>query len=74
MIESDLERVKIDLASGWWRILRAVVCTAQASELAAACEAASAAIQERRRDVPDAVIVLGSGVERGRLVKLGHWW
>ena len=25
-------------------------------------------------EVPDAVIVLGSGVERGRLVKLGHWW
>ena len=24
--------------------------------------------------MPDAVQVLGSGVERGRLVKLGHWW
>src|SRR3546814_5109715 len=25
-------------------------------------------------DLPAVVIVLGSGVERGRLVKLGHWW
>ena len=47
---------------------------AQASELVAACEAAWAAIQRHHAEVPDAVIVLGSGVERGRLVKLGHWW
>ena len=46
----------------------------QASELVAACEEAWAAIQRRHPEVPDAVIVLGSGVERGRLVKLGHWW
>ncbi|MGH9189806.1 MAG: hypothetical protein ACRD0Q_07215 [Acidimicrobiales bacterium] len=45
-----------------------------ASELVAACEAAWSAIQARHPGVPDAVIVLGSGVERGRLVKLGHWW
>ncbi len=45
-----------------------------ASELVAACEEAWAAIQRRHPEVPDAVIVLGSGVERGRLVKLGHWW
>jgi len=46
----------------------------QASELVAACETAWSAIQRQHPEVPDAVIVLGSGVERGRLVKLGHWW
>ncbi len=45
-----------------------------ASHLVAACEEAWAAIQFRHPEVPDAVIVLGTGVERGRLVKLGHWW
>lgn len=45
-----------------------------ASDLVAACEAAWAAIQARHPQVPDTVVVLGSGVERGRLVKLGHWW
>ncbi len=45
-----------------------------ASDLVAACEAAWAAIQARHPGVPDTVVVLGSGVERGRLVKLGHWW
>jgi hypothetical protein len=47
---------------------------AKASDLVGACEAAWGAIQRLHPDVPDAVIVLGSGVERGRLVKLGHWW
>jgi hypothetical protein len=47
---------------------------AVASELVAACEAAWRAIQRHHPDVPHPVIVLGSGVERGRLVKLGHWW
>ncbi len=46
----------------------------QASELVAACEAVWSAIQRNHPEVPDAVIVLGTGVERGRLVKLGHWW
>ena len=45
-----------------------------ASDLVASCEAAWAAIQARHPQVPDTVVVLGSGVERGRLVKLGHWW
>ncbi len=48
--------------------------TVAASDLVAACEAAWAAIQARHPQVPDTVVVLGSGVERGRLVKLGHWW
>ena len=47
---------------------------ALASELVGACEAAWQAIQRHHPDVPDVVIVLGTGVERGRLVKLGHWW
>jgi hypothetical protein len=46
----------------------------QASALVASCETAWAAIQQRHPEVPDVVIVLGTGVERGRLVKLGHWW
>ena len=45
-----------------------------ASDLVAACEAGWAAIQALHPQVPDTVIVLGTGVERGRLVKLGHWW
>ncbi len=45
-----------------------------ASDLVAACETAWGAIQTRHPQVPDTVVVLGSGVERGRLVKLGHWW
>ena len=47
---------------------------AVASELVAACEDAWRAIQRHHPDVPHPVIILGSGVERGRLVKLGHWW
>src|ERR1700690_4112577 len=47
---------------------------ALASELVGACEAAWQAIQRQHPDVPDVVIVLGTGIERGRLVKLGHWW
>lgn len=45
-----------------------------ASDLVAACEGAWQTIQLRHPDVPDVVLVLGTGVERGRLVKLGHWW
>ncbi|HJV08292.1 MAG TPA: hypothetical protein VJ653_01365, partial [Acidimicrobiales bacterium] len=47
---------------------------ATASALVAACEQAWAEIQRHHPDVPHAVVILGSGVERGRLVKLGHWW
>ena len=47
---------------------------ALASELVSACETAWVAIRRHHADVPDAVIVLGTGVDRGRLVKLGHWW
>src|SRR3546814_1039660 len=42
---------------------------ATASALVAACEEAWAAIQQHHPDLPAVVIVLGSGVERGRLVK-----
>lgn len=45
-----------------------------ASALVGACEAAWHAIKEQHPELPEAVIILGSGVERGRLVKLGHWW
>jgi hypothetical protein len=45
-----------------------------ASALVQACEEAWAAIQAHHPQVPDAVMILGTGVERGRLVKLGHWW
>lgn len=45
-----------------------------ASDVVAACEAAWRAFQRHHPELPDAVIVLGSGVDRGRLVKLGHWW
>ncbi|HSH60404.1 MAG TPA: DUF6166 domain-containing protein [Acidimicrobiales bacterium] len=51
-----------------------VVSSPAASQVVRACEEAWAAIQERHPEVPDAVVVLGTGVERGRLVKLGHWW
>ncbi|MGD9795035.1 MAG: hypothetical protein AB7V43_16310 [Acidimicrobiia bacterium] len=47
---------------------------AAASELIEACERAWRSIQHQQPGVPDVVIVLGTGVERGRLVKLGHWW
>jgi len=47
---------------------------ATASTLVAALEAAWRDIQSHHRELPDAVMVLGTGVERGRLVKLGHWW
>jgi hypothetical protein len=46
----------------------------RASEVVAACELAWRTIQQHHRELPDVVVVLGSGVERGRLVKLGHWW
>jgi hypothetical protein len=52
----------------------AVVDEPTASAVVAACERAWRSIQAHHPEVPDAVIVLGSGVERGRLVKLGHWW
>ena len=52
----------------------AVVDEPTASAVVAACERAWRSIQSHHPEVPDAVIVLGSGVERGRLVKLGHWW
>jgi hypothetical protein len=45
-----------------------------ASALVSACERAWESIQANHPGVPDAVIVLGTGVERGRLIKLGHWW
>jgi hypothetical protein len=47
---------------------------AAASEVVQACERAWRSIQGRHPEVPDVVVVLGTGVERGRLVKLGHWW
>lgn len=47
---------------------------ATASQLVAACEAAWADIRTHHPDLPAAVVVLGTGIERGRLVKLGHWW
>jgi len=48
--------------------------SAAASELVAACEHAWRSIQRHHPGLPDVVVVLGTGVERGRLVKLGHWW
>ena len=47
---------------------------AEGSRLVAALETAWQSIQASNPGVPDAVIVLGTGVERGRLSKLGHWW
>jgi SprT-like family. len=46
---------------------------AAASALVAACEHAWQAIQTRHPEIPDVVIVVGTGVEHGRLVKHGHW-
>ena len=46
----------------------------RASDLVVACEAAWRAIQSHHPELPDVVMLLGTGVERGRLVKLGHWW
>ncbi len=45
-----------------------------ASDVVSACECAWRSFQAQHPDLPDAVIILGSGVDRGRLVKLGHWW
>lgn len=45
-----------------------------ASHLVAAFEQAWQAIRDRHEKAPEVVLVLGTGVERGRLVKLGHWW
>lgn len=45
-----------------------------ASALIAACETAWADIQRHHPELPPAVIVLGTGIQGGRLVKLGHWW
>lgn len=47
---------------------------ATASAVVAACEAAWLDIRAHHPELPEVVMVLGSGVERGRLVKLGHWW
>ena len=47
---------------------------ATASALVAACEAAWSDIRSHHPELPEAIMVLGTGVERGRLVKLGHWW
>lgn len=47
---------------------------ATASAVVSACEAAWAEIRTHHPALPEAVMILGSGVERGRLVKLGHWW
>lgn len=45
-----------------------------ASALIAACEAAWAEIQRHHPELPPVVIVLGTGIQGGKLVKLGHWW
>lgn len=45
-----------------------------ASDLVVACESAWRSIQWHHPELPPVVMLLGSGVERGRLVKLGHWW
>lgn len=45
-----------------------------ASDLVVACEAAWRSIQAHHPELPPVVMLLGTGVERGRLVKLGHWW
>ena len=45
-----------------------------ASALVLACESAWGDIRTRHPELPEVVVILGSGVERGRLVKLGHWW
>jgi hypothetical protein len=51
-----------------------ITTAATASAVVSACEAAWSDIGEHHPGLPEAVIILGSGVERGRLVKLGHWW
>lgn len=48
--------------------------SATASAVVAACEAAWSDIRAHHPELPEVVMVLGSGIERGRLVKLGHWW
>lgn len=45
-----------------------------ASDLVVACESAWRSIQAHHPELPPVVMLLGTGVERGRLVKLGHWW
>ena len=45
-----------------------------ASDLVVACEEAWRTIQSHHPELPPVVMLLGTGVERGRLVKLGHWW
>ncbi len=45
-----------------------------ASDLVVACETAWRSIQANHPELPPVVMLLGTGVERGRLVKLGHWW
>lgn len=47
---------------------------ASGSAVVRACEQAWRDIQRHHPDLPNVVIILGTGVERGRLVKLGHWW
>ena len=47
---------------------------ALASDLVVACEEAWRTIQSHHPELPPVVMLLGTGVERGRLVKLGHWW
>ncbi|MEN3273439.1 MAG: hypothetical protein V7636_2200 [Actinomycetota bacterium] len=47
---------------------------ASGSAVVRACEQAWEDIQEHHPELPNVVVVLGTGVERGRLVKLGHWW
>src|SRR5438445_536455 len=47
---------------------------ATGSALVEACERAWSDIRVHHPDLPEVVVVLGSGIERGRLVKLGHWW
>ena len=47
---------------------------AAASDLVAGVRRSTATVQNRHPELPDVVVVLGTGVERGRLVKLSHWW
>lgn len=50
------------------------ISDAAASRVVQACEEAWADIRRHHPELPHAVMILGTGVERGRLVKLGHWW
>lgn len=52
----------------------AAISDASGSAVVRACEQAWRDIRGHHADLPDVVVILGSGVERGRLVKLGHWW